>query len=109
MLLWQSAAMEVETEAETEVETEVINIVVMPVFGILKPLFDVSKTFSVHINLRSYSEISDTFVLYNYTQSILLIKCLADNTKIFTYNGKNAEEFLLTIVQNIQYIKLAVF
>jgi hypothetical protein len=56
MLLRQSAAMEVETEA--------IKLAVMPDFGILKHLFDVSKTFSDHNNLSSHTGISDTFVLY---------------------------------------------
>jgi hypothetical protein len=69
-----------------EVETEAIKLVVMPDFGILKHLFDVSKTFSAHINLSSHSGISDKFDLYNYipVQSILLIICIAGITKIFT-------------------------
>jgi len=76
---------------------EAIKLAVMPDFGILKHLF-LPKTISAHSNLSSYSGISDTFVLYNYTQSILiLINCIAGNPKIFTYNGKNAEEFLLTL------------
>ena len=54
-----------------EVETEAIKLAVMPDFGILKHLFDVSKTFPAHNNLISHTGISDTFVLY--TQTILLI------------------------------------
>ena len=50
---------------------EAIKLAVMPFFGILKHLIEVSKTFSAHSNLNSHSGISDTFVLY--TQSILLI------------------------------------
>jgi hypothetical protein len=46
-----------------EVETEAIKLAVMPDFGILKHLFDVSKTFSAHSNLSSHSGISDTFDL----------------------------------------------
>ena len=55
----------------SEESCEAIKLAVMPVFGILKHLIEVSKTFSAHINLSSHSGISDTFVLY--TQSILLI------------------------------------
>ncbi len=55
----------------SEESCEAIQLTVMSVFGILKHLFEVSKTFSAHNNLSSHSLISDTFVLY--TQSILLI------------------------------------
>ncbi len=67
-------------------ETKAIKLVVIPDFGILKHLFNVSKSFSAHINLSSHSGISDTFDLYNYipVQSILLIICIAGITKIFT-------------------------
>jgi len=92
-----------------EVETEAIKLVVMPDFGILKHLF-LPKTISAHSNLSSYSGISDTFVLYNYTQSILiLINCIAGNPKIFTYNGKNAEEFLLTLCTRYTVYKIGSF
>ena len=50
---------------------EAIKLAVMPVFGILKHLIEVSKTFSAHSNVSSHSGISDTSVLY--IQSILLI------------------------------------
>jgi hypothetical protein len=63
---------------------EAIKLAVMPVFGILKHLFDVFRTFSPYINLSSHSGISDTFDLYNYIQSLLLINCIAGITKIFT-------------------------
>jgi hypothetical protein len=55
----------------SEESCEAIQLAVMPVFGILKHLFEVSKTFSAHNNLSSHSLTSDTFVLY--TLSILLI------------------------------------
>ncbi len=55
----------------SEESCEAIKFAVMPVFGILKHLIEVSKTFSAHSNLSSHSLISDTFVLY--IQSILLI------------------------------------
>ena len=55
----------------SEESCEAIKLAVMPVFGILKHLIEVSKTFSAHSNLSSHSLISDTFVLYMH--SILLI------------------------------------
>ena len=82
-----------------------IKLAVMPVIGILKHLIEVSKTFSAHSNVCSHFGISDTFVLY--TQSILLINWKQVAPKY--YNGKNAEEFLLTICTGNIYIKLAIF
>jgi hypothetical protein len=55
----------------SEESCKAIKFAVMPVFGILEHLFDVSKTFPAHNNLISHTGISDTFVLY--TQTILLI------------------------------------
>jgi hypothetical protein len=54
----------------SEESCEAIKLAVMPVFGILEHLIEVSKTFSAHSTLSSHSGISDTFV--PYTQSILL-------------------------------------
>jgi hypothetical protein len=70
----------------SEESFEAIKLAVMSIFGILKHLFEVCKTFSAHSNLSSHSGISDTFDLYNYipVQSILLIICIAGITKIFT-------------------------
>ena len=51
----------------SEESFEAIKLAVMPIFGILKHLFEVCKTFSAHNNPSSHSGISDTFVLYIYT------------------------------------------
>jgi hypothetical protein len=59
-----------ENDASEE-SCEAIKLAFMPVFGILKHLIEVSKTFSAHSNLSSHFGISDTFFLY--TQTILLI------------------------------------
>ncbi len=74
-----------------------IKLAVMPVFGILKHLFDVSKTFSSHNNPSSHSGISDTFVLN--IQSILIISWQQVAPNIIT--EKMLRNFYWQFVQEI--------
>jgi hypothetical protein len=77
----------------SEESCEAIQLAVMPVFGILKHLIEVSKTFSAHNNLSSQSSISDTFVLYTQINETKINNELEKNPNFALLNSERITPF----------------